>query len=305
MAQCIELMEQMYFEEREVLSQPSRRIVTRIDFDSLILCMAAFSERLERYAVKVVSEFKNNPRLHSLPVQGGLIMLVDSRNSNVLALLDSPSITEIRTAAVAGVGMKLLANKGSETVGIIGSGSEARRLLESALIARSSVKKASVYSLHYANALNFAKEMSQKLGIMVDAKSERNQVTANADILIVATNSKTPVTAWNEIPSGCHIASIGTFANELDLGTVVNSKLFVDSREGVLTEATDVVEAIQNGSVSREHIQADLSELLLGLKNARESEKDVTLFKSVGLALQDLYASSYVYDKAERSGTPK
>jgi alanine dehydrogenase len=297
MAKCIDLMEQMFVQEAEKLAAQPQRVLTRIDSDSMILCMPAHSEHLGRYSVKIVSEFKSNPRKFSLPIQGGVILLIDSKNSKTLALLDSQAVTEIRTAAVSGLAAKLLARPNSKCVGIIGSGAEARRHLESVIAVRPGIENARVYSLHHENAKNFADEMSNKLLIEVEAKSERKDAIKDAEVILIATNSKTPVIKWSEIPSGCHINSIGTFQRELDTETIMNSKLFVDSREGVLTEAYDFMEAIRSIKVTKEHIRADLSELVTGTKKGRENEAEVTLFKSVGFALEDVYASSFIYDR--------
>ncbi len=294
-------MQEMYTQEREIVSSKPQRFAARFDSDSVILCMPAYSFRLNRYTTKIVSEFKNNPKKYSLPVQGGLIILIDSRNSSVLAVFDSQAITEIRTGAVSGLATKLLAQPNCETVGVIGSGAEARRLLEAVAVARNSVRRAKVYSLHASNAQKFAEEMTKKLGLDVVAEQERRAAVSNADVLIVATNSKTPVTNWKEIPPGCHVNSIGAYQNELDEDTIVHSKLFVDTKEGVLEEAKDVNDAIQNSKISKDHIQADLSELLLGLKKGRTEEQEVTLFKSVGIGLQDVYACNFVYDKISKA----
>jgi ornithine cyclodeaminase len=294
MSECIRAMEQMFVHEKDAISEQPPRIVTRIDPDSLILCMAAYSSFIHRYAVKIITEYKKNPINFSMPIQSGVVFLLDTRSSRLLAELDSHAITEIRTGAVCGLATKLLARKNCKIVGVIGSGSEARRLLEAVLSVSDGVERAKVYSRDYSNAKRFAEEMAKKFNLECEAHAERERTLKDADILIVATNSKTPVTRWEEIPAGCHINSIGTFANEIDRDTIVNSNIFVDSKQGVMTEANDVAEALRSSNRS---IRADLSELLLGIRQGRVDEKEVTLFKSVGFALQDVYASSFVYDK--------
>jgi alanine dehydrogenase len=298
MIDCIEAMERMFAQEKEQISSQPLRLLTTLNRDSLIMCMPAHSMLLNRYAVKIVSEFKLNPKLYSLPIQGGVIVFIDSLNSTVLALLDSPAITEIRTAAVSGLATKLLSRKDSESVGIIGSGAESRRILEAVLTVRPKLKSAKVFSLHFSNAQRFANEMSKMLGLPVEAHNDRKQVMSSADILIVATNSKSPVTNWSDVKPGCHINSIGVYQTEIDESTVQNSALFVDSKQSVLAEAKDVSDAIKAGKISEDHIRGDLGEVLDGSKRGRTIETEVTLFKSVGFALQDVYACSYVVDRS-------
>ncbi len=294
-------MERLYRQEGENIYAQPMRTVLRADNDSIFLSMPALSKKLERFAVKIVTEFKRNPVDNSLPVQGGLILLMDARNAQVLATLDSPSVTAIRTGAVSGLATKLLAREGVETVGVVGSGQQAETQLEAVCAVRP-IRSVNVYSRSFPNAQRFAFDMSKKLGIEVKPKQDRKEALCDAGVVIVATNSAVPVVSWSEIPPGAHVNSIGTLPErrELDVETVCNSGLYVDSKEGVLKEAGDIMYAISSGRISASHIKGDLSDLVLGRVGGRNKDSDptlVTLFKSVGFALQDVYASSYVFDK--------
>ncbi len=299
MEECIGVVEQLYLHEADNIYHQPIRTVTRVDADSVILSMPAYSTRLQRFAVKVVTEFKNNPAKYSLPVQGGLILLMDCNNSSVLATLDAPMITAIRTGAVSGVATKLLARKDSKTVAVVGSGEQARTQLEAICEVRD-ISQANVYSRNRANSTRFATEMSQELGIPIRAYESRQAALENADVLILATNSATPVLDWSEVPKGCHINSIGTLPthSELDVETIAHSRIFVDNKTAVPLEAGDMLNALNTGRITKKDIQGDLSDLLLDRIVGRSSEDQVTLFKSVGFALQDVYASSYVFDKS-------
>ena len=285
------------YEADNIYRQPVRS-VTRVDADSLILSMPAYSPRLQRFAVKIVTEFKNNPSKYSLPVQGGLILLIDGRDSSILATLDAPMITAIRTGAVSGLATELLSRRDSKNVGVIGSGQQARTQLEAICAARE-ISKVSVYSRNKSNAAQFAREMSNELGVDVEAKDDRKRALANMDIVILATNSFVPVMNWSEVSQGCHINSIGTLPDrtEVDIDTVCNSRLFVDNRSAVPLEAGDVIGALRSGRIADSHMIGDLSDLILNKVSGRTNDTEVTLFKSVGFALQDVYASSYVYDQ--------
>jgi alanine dehydrogenase len=304
MEECISCMEELFSKESSSTLVQPRRVVTSLDPDSVVLTMPAFSEKLGLFGVKVVTEFKKNPEKYSLPVQGGLTILLDSKNSSVMALLDSPAITALRTGAVSGLATRILSREDSQKVGLIGSGQQAKTMLEAVFTVRKQLDSAKVYSRNPDNAKHFAAEMSTKLGVPVTAVSERRDALREADIVNVATNSSTPVLEWEEIQPGAHVNSVGTLPDrrELDLETVARSKLFVDTREGVLNEAGDVLHAIRAGRLTESAIHGDLFELVKGtVRTSSADEKHVTLFKSVGFGLQDLYACHRAYHNFLRS----
>jgi len=254
------------------------------------------------FAVKIVTEYKRNPGKYSMPVQGGLTVLMNSRNSSILAMLDSPSITSIRTGAVSGLATKYLSRADSQQVGSIGSGQQARAMLEAVCAVRK-IQRVKVYSRDPKNSNLFAAEMAEKLDIPIEAVTDRKKAAESVDILNVATNSSTPVVNWEEIPENVHINSVGTLPErrELDLDTIVNSELYVDTKEGVLNEAGDVMHAIHSGKLKESDVRADLFQLVTQSCPGRTNETKTTLFKSVGFALQDVYASSRVYHKVSKS----
>lgn len=304
MTECIRAMEDLYLNfSRESPTQPMR-ILTRIDSDSIILTMPSHSTRLGLFAVKIVSEYRENPRRYSLQVQGGVIVLMNSKNSEVLAILDSAEVTAIRTGAVSGLATRLLAKKDAKSVAIIGSGQQAGTQLE-ALCRVRDIRRAKVFSRNYSNAERFAKEMTTRFGIPVMPEIERKNALKDVDIIVLATNSASPVLDWSEVPEGTHINSIGTLPErrEVDVETVCNSRLYVDFEEGVRKEAGDVMNAIESGRISSNHIVGDLSDLLTGICPARTNDKEVTLFKSVGFGMQDVYASSVIYEKLSKKSS--
>ena len=301
MRECIAAMEELYLNEN--LGVQPLRTVLHVDPDSVILTMPAYSSNLGRFAIKIVTEYRQNPARFSLPVQGGVTVLMDSRNSRVIASFDSPTITAIRTGAVSGLATKYLARENSNSVAVIGSGQQARAILEAVCCVRK-IERASVFSRSQANARQFAKEMAENLGLDILPSEVRPSALKDCDIVIVATNSSSPVIDWREIPAGAHINSVGTLPErrELDSETVRNSSLFVDTREGVLKEAGDVIHAIKNGLVREDHIVGDLKDLITGRVKGRSSENQTTLFKSVGFALQDVYACDHAYRKLNVTG---
>jgi ornithine cyclodeaminase len=301
--ECVDQLESLYFKEAGELESQPQRTLTRINSDSLIFTMPGYSKKLGRFAVKIVSEYKKNPKLFRRRIQGGLVILFDSNTSEPLALIDSPRLTAIRTGALCGLATELLSRRDSKSVGIIGSGEQARALLEGACTVRP-VREVRVFSLEFSHARNFAKEMSRKLGVPVEAVSEKKELCKEkVDILNLATNSSRPVLDWkDDVSSGMHINSIGTLPErqELDVDTIRNSRLFVDTKDGVLREAGDLINAIKVGKINESHILGDLSVLVSKRATGRKDSTDVTLFKSVGFSLLDVYAASKAYENASR-----
>jgi alanine dehydrogenase len=298
MSDAINAMEDLYRNGGSELAVQPMRTLNRIDEDSLLLTMPSHSRKLKRFAVKIVSEFRSNPKRFSLPVQGGVIVLIDAENSKPLAILDSAAITAIRTGAVSGLATKLLSRRDSRSVALVGSGQQARTLVEAICTVRG-ISEVRVFSKNYVHAKLFAKEMTVKLEVPIKPHEKRSEALKNSDIVVLATNSSSPVIDWTDISEGSHINSIGTLPDrrELDRKTVCNSKLYVDSRDGVLKEAGDVMEAIRSGKMSEKNLIGDLHEVITGKCEGRKKESEVTLFKSVGIGLQDVYASDRVYNK--------
>lgn len=298
MNQCIDLLEVMYKNEYQSLSHQPPRNITRVDEDSVILTMPGYSKQIERYAVKIVTEYKKNPQRFAAKVQGGVLLLIDARTSETLALIDSAALTAIRTGALSGLATKLLARKESTRVGVIGSGQQARTQLEAICHVRP-IERACVFSREYSNAKKFSNEMGARLRIPIEAVQDRNELKRHQNhILIVATNSSLPVLNWSDdIEAGMHINSIGTLPDrqELDVDTICHSRVFVDVRDGVLKEAGDVINAINSHRINVDHLQGDLSDLILGRVEGRRTLSEITLFKSVGFALLDVYAADAVY----------
>ncbi len=298
MKECVAVMERMYREAAEEVRAQPGRLVHQVDKESVILTMPSYSERLRRFAVKIVTEFKKNPKLFGVPAQGGITLLMSGTSAELLALIDSAALTAVRTGAVSGLATRILSRRDSRIVGLIGSGQQVRSQLEAVCTVRS-IDEAKVYSLHPAHAKRFSSEMASRLGIRTTPCRDLHQALRGADIVIAATNSASPVMEWDDVPPGCHINSIGALPDRMELAPEIisRSSVYVDTRGGVLREAGDVIQAVKRGLFSPKGIVADLSDLCSQSGLGRKRDEEVTLFKSVGFGLQDLYAGSYLYDK--------
>lgn len=304
MKDVIEAVEKAFLElYHEKAKVPLRTILEVEKHDGFLLYMPSYLESSEALAVKVVSLYPENPK-KGLPSVLASILLNDPKSGKPLAFMEGTYITAMRTGAASGVATKYLAREDAKIVGIIGAGVQARTQLWAVCEVRN-VEKAYVYDINKEKSQNFAEEMSKKFEIKIDVADSPREVVENSDILIVATTARKPVLKGEWVREGTHINSIGWVgkdARELDSATVKKSKLVVDSREGVLSESGDIIIPIKEGIIDETHIYAELGELVAGAKKGRENDREVTLFKSVGLAIEDAITAKLAYEKALRSG---
>ena len=273
--------------------------------EGLALYMPAYLKEMGALACKVVSVFKNNPKNFNLPTTIGKVLLQNPETGEVICIMDGGYLTAVRTGAASGVATRYLARKEKgQTAGIFGAGVQARTQLWAVANARQ-LARAYVYDVSAEAAAGFVKEMSTKLGLEVIAAQSVEQVLKEADILCLATSSATPLFDGSLIRPGTHINGIGSHspnARELDTTIVKRSKLFADSTEACLKEAGDVMIPIREGAIKESHIVAELGDLIVGRKPGRTNAEEITLFKSNGLAIQDVATAKLVYDKALAAG---
>jgi len=304
MKDVIEAVEKAFLELYHGKAKVPLRTILEVEkHDGFLLYMPSYLESSEALAVKVVSLYPENPK-KGLPSVLASILLNDPESGKPLAFMEGAYITAMRTGAASGVATKYLAREDAKTVGIIGAGVQARTQLWAVCEVRT-IEKAYVYDINKEKSQNFADEMSKKFEIKIDVADSPREVVENSDILIVATTARKPVLKGEWVREGTHINSIGWVgkdARELDSATVKKSKLVVDSREGVLSESGDIIIPIKEGIIDETHIYAELGELVAGAKKGRENDREVTLFKSVGLAIEDAITAKLAYEKALRSG---
>ncbi|MFL5329944.1 MAG: ornithine cyclodeaminase family protein [Gemmataceae bacterium] len=226
--------------------------------------------------------------------------LFDAATSVPLASVEADYLGQLRTGAASGVATKYLARTESSTVGVFGTGKQARTQLEAITIVRH-IQSAFVYSRSVENRQRFAEEMSDVCGVEV-TPVEQPEDAAKADIVITATTSRTPVLRGEWLQPGTHLNVVGSnYANktEVDIETVRRSKVFVDSREACREEAGDLIAAV-NAGVLRWEDCAEIGAVLNGAVAGRQSAEDITLFKSVGLATEDLAAAALLLDESRQ-----
>jgi len=282
---------------------PLRTHVAIPSHNALSLFMPVYmqSDSGEALAVKVVSLFPNNPPRGLAYIQAA-VLLFESDTGRAIALLEGSTLTAIRTGAGSGAAIDLLARKDSKVVSIFGVGPQGRTQLEAACTARN-IETIFIYNRTTAKAESFIKQMAGTNSIPKDIRIAKTPKEAiqNADIICTATTSSQPIFYDNDVKSGTHISAVGAYTpemQELPIETVARSKIVVDSRATVMAEAGDIVKAIKAGAISESNIHAELGEIVLGKKSARETDKEITFFKSVGNAVQDAAAAQLALKNA-------
>ena len=254
--------------------------------------------------LKAITFFPGNEGTE-LDTHQGAVLLFEAERGRLLAVIDATSITAIRTAAVSGVATKLLSREDAEDLAIIGSGVQARTHLEAMTIARR-IRRVRVAGKDKDRAKAFAARESARHGLRVEVAENVREAVLGADIICTATSSRDPVLFGDWISPGVHINAVGSsvpHARELDTAAVVRSRLYVDRRESTLNEAGDFLIPKKEGAVTDAHIVAELGEVLTGRAVGRRSPDEVTLFKSLGLAVEDVASARHIYEKARASGT--
>jgi ornithine cyclodeaminase len=256
-------------------------------------------------AVKVVSLFPNNPDRGLAFIQAAVLVL-EADTGQTAALLEGSTLTAIRTGAGSGAAIDLLALPDSKVVAVFGAGAQGRTQLEAACSVRK-IDVAWVFDPSVERAEAFAQEMAGKGPIPKDLRVANNvgQALAEADIVCTATTSNTPVFADADLKPGTHVSAVGSYTPEMQevpAETVARALVVVDSRSATLAETGDLLQPMRAGLFGKEHIHAELGEIVLGRKTGRQSPDQITYFKSVGVAVQDAMAAQLALQNARRLG---
>lgn len=299
MEECIELMAGALsaLAHGEVF-QPLRTIVRPPEARGLLGLMPAYSAGEHgAFGLKAICVFPENPS-QGKDAHQGAVMLFSRETGELLALMNASEITAIRTAAVSAVATRLLAREGAESLAIIGAGVQARTHLMALACVRS-FKRARVACRNVEHAQQLAREM--RVPFPIEPVTTNEAAVRGADVIVTATSSLEPVINKDWISPGAHINAIGTHSpssREVDSGTMSVARIFVDRRESALNEAGDYLLAAKEGLVTPESIVAEIGEILIGTKSGRNSDSEITLFKSLGLAIEDVACADYLFKKA-------
>ena len=267
--------------------------------------MPAYLEKMGSLSTKIVTVFEKNLE-KKLPTIMATVILNSTETGAPLAIMDGTFITAMRTGAVSGVATKYLAREDSKTVGVFGAGVQARTQLM-AVCAMRNIERAFVHDKFEVRANVFATEMSGNLNIAIETRKPED-VVKESDIIITATTAETPIFDGNLVNPGTHLNLIGSFkpdVREVDEVVIKRSKIVVDQKSATLEEAGDIIIPLKAGIITEEDIYAELGELVTGIKPGRTSDSEITLFKSVGLGIQDCATAWLAYAKAKEKGISK
>ncbi len=297
---CIEAMADILEAlARGELFQPLRVIAFPPGESSAIGLMPAHrSGDQAAYSLKTICLFPDNPT-RGLDAHQGTVTLFSGETGQVRALMNASAITAIRTAAVSGVATRLLAREDASELAIVGAGVQARSHIEAMRAVRqwTSIRVASRTAEH-------ARALAEETG--TEAVGSVEEAVRGADVVVTATNSSEPVVEHGWLKPGAHVNAVGSSvktARELDTATMAACSLFVDRRESTLNEAGDYLFPAQEGAIGPDHIRAEIGEILIGKHRGRTRPDELTVFKSLGLAVEDLAAAEYVVRRAQETGT--
>ena len=298
MAECIDVMAAALSAlARGDAVLPLRSVVAQPDHRGFLGLMPSYLGEPRAIGVKVVTVFPGNLGTPYESHQGA-ILIFETENGRLLAVVDAGTVTEIRTAAVSGLATRLLARPDATSLAILGSGTQAGVHLE-AMRAVRPIRDVRVWSRTEAHGRAFAERHGVRF-----APSAREAVTG-ADIVCTVTGAQAPVLEGAWLSPGAHVNAVGASVppyRELDSDAVAGSRLFVDRRESALNEAEDVRVPIREGRIGEDHIAGELGDLLLDRVAGRTDRREITLFKSLGLAVEDLAAAHHVYARALAGG---
>jgi ornithine cyclodeaminase/alanine dehydrogenase len=252
---------------------------------------------------KLVTYFGKN-RERSLPTLHAIHLLLDLETGAPLALMEAGFLTGIRTGAASALAARFLARPDSRVAACFGAGVQAAFQLR-CLAAVFGLERVLVVGRTPERTRAFAEAMAKELRIRVTVAPTAGEAVANADIVTCATTSATPVFDGKDLRPGSHVDAVGAFrpeTREVDTETVRRARVAVDTYAGALAEAGDLLIPIREGAITRAHISAELAELVTGIRPGRGSREEITLFKSVGFALEDAATARLAYDRARATG---
>lgn len=307
MAECMDVMtDALSALARGGAIVPLRTVIRIPNGPNAFGAMPAYVGSSGAIGIKVISVFPENSDAN-LDSHQGAVLLFEVERGQLIAVMDASAITAIRTAAVSGVATRALAREDAGELGILGAGVQAITHLEAMCLARP-IRRVRVWSRSAERARRFAIQAGQLCDIPVDFVGSPREAVAGAAIVCTVTASPEPVLLGEWLAPGTHINAVGASlpsARELDSEAVQRSRLYVDRRESALNEAGDFLIPKREGRITDGHIVGELGDLLLGRIPGRRSPEEISVFKSLGLAVEDVAAAQWVYTKAiaERVGT--
>jgi ornithine cyclodeaminase/alanine dehydrogenase-like protein (mu-crystallin family) len=299
MESCIEAMAEVLTAlARDELHQPLRFVVRPPNAAGLLGLMPAHrAGDAPAYALKEIVVTPDNPT-RGLDAHQGAVLLHDGETGQLVAVVNASPITEIRTAAVSAVATRALARPGAERVAILGAGVQARAHVHAmrAVLDDPEVRI-------WARRLSAAEQLAAEVGAIVAPSADA--ALFGAEVVCTTTTAREPILERRWLARGAHVNAVGSSiptTRELDTATMADASLFVDRRESTLNESGDYLLAMKEGALGPDHIKAEVGEVLAGIHPGREHDDELTVFKSLGLAVEDLASAELLVRRARAGG---
>jgi len=304
MGECIPLMaDTLAALARGQALMPLRQVVALPDGAGALASMPAHLSSPPALGIKVITVFPANHGT-AFDSHQGAVLLFEAGQGRLLAILDASSITAIRTAAVSAVATRALSRPDATRLALIGAGVQAASHLEAMILVRP-LRHVQVWSRNSEHLRTFVERARSRHQIEVEGAVSAQAAVEGADIVCTLTSSREPVVRGQWLRPGAHVNAVGASvrtARELDSAAVARARVFVDSRESARNESGDLAIACAEGAIGEGHIQGELGDVLIGRVTGRASADEVTLFKSLGLAVEDVASAHYIHGKAVASG---
>lgn len=290
--------------DRGQAAVPVRTAVEVGEHDGLLLVMPGYLSEMGALGVKMVTVYPNNPARYAMPNVLGILVLIDCKTGEPVCVMDAAYLTAIRTGAVCAVATRYLARQDARSLGMVGTGAQAGGIATAICRVRG-IHSIKAYSLEPQDRrARFARAVEEKTGVPVTLVRSAEEAVRGSDIVALATSSPSPVISGSWLAPGTHVNAIGNHhpdSREVDSDTVKKSIVVCDDIATCMQEAGDIILPIKNGEIPPHHVRYSLPEVVAGRGPARGAD-DITLFKSVGLSIQDVSTALYAYRKAVASG---
>lgn len=302
MSDVIDILEKAFADlSNQNANMPQRTPILTPDHGGLALFMPAYLKGLGALGAKVVTVYKDNPSKYNLATVLGTIILLDEKTGAPIAIMDGGFLTAMRTGGVAGLATRILARKDARVHALFGTGGMARAHAW-AVDAAGEIDKLILYSIDPLEKRKaFADSLEDILDCEIVLAEDPAEAVGQADVVTLITSAKDPIVNGDWFKPGTHINGVGSHApamRELDTKTIRISKVVCDLVEACQPEAGDFIIPVQAGEYSWEDIHGSLGDVITGKITGRENDEEITLFKSVGLAIQDISTAFHVYNKA-------
>ncbi len=303
MKQAIDAMERAFASLSSDECHIPMRVVTRLPVgDLLMLYKPAFVEKDRKVTVKFITQRERNV-IPGIPAIQGIVMVMDSVTGEIISIMDGDYLTALRTGAASGLATRLFAGKDAHTMALFGCGAQGKTQVEAVLCERP-VRKILIFEKNRDRAFRFIEEMKGETSAEL-VYCEDTSLLKEADIICTATNATAPLFMREDIKKGVHINAIGSFQphmQELDPLLVRDARVFTDSTEPCLKESGDLIKPIREGIISENHIAGEIGHVLLKRIEGRKSDDQITIFKSVGVAIQDYMVATDIYYRSVEKG---